>query len=86
MSNTLILPFIDQSSSFVNGFEAGQIWTALENGEAIQCRACHVQNEKLIHNMCEVFGLTEGYDADYYIESGSDGWVYLTVKKKIFLN
>lgn len=79
MSNTLILPFTDDSPSFTNGFEAGQIWTALQNGEEIDQRPCHAANEAMIQMICEHF------EAEYCIEPVTDGWIVLTVKKKDYL-
>lgn len=58
MNTTLLMPFFDESESFVNGFETGQIWEQIKNGEEIWKRPIHTSNEKQISAMCEMFGCT----------------------------
>lgn len=72
--NILIMPFIDESESFVNGFEAGQIWELLQAGEMIESRPCHLSNKEQIKMICELF------NCNYMIEDIADGWAILTVK------
>lgn len=83
MNNTLLMPFIDESESFTNGFECGQIWEKISQGERLEKYLCHNENEEQIKMICEGFGV------EYYFEEAkergkssiySSGWMYLTIK------
>lgn len=52
------MPFVDESESFTNGFECGQIWDKFERGEELQNYLCHTDNEKQIRKMAATFGKT----------------------------
>lgn len=74
MGNTLLMPFIDESESFTNGFECGQIWQRISEGETIERQIVHRENEKQIEFICRTFGVECGIDII------DDTWSYLTVK------
>lgn len=74
MSNMLLMPFIDESPSFTNGFECGQVWQMIEEGETIERRLVHVENIEQIKLICRSFGVECGIDI------ADDTWCYLTVK------
>lgn len=71
----LLMPFTDGSEAFTNGFECGQIWEMLKNGESITDRYVHVENRKQIEMICEF------YKADYLIMDCplTEYWVVLNV-------
>lgn len=86
MRNTLLMPFIDESESFTNGFECGQIWEKISQGETLEKYLCHDENEEQIKMICESFGV------EYYFEQAkekgkssiySTGWSYLTIKSSL---
>lgn len=52
----LIMPFKDQSKSFTNGFECGQIWEKMENGVEFKMYPIHYENIKQIQMMADRFG------------------------------
>ena len=86
MNNTLLMPFIDESESFTNGFECGQIWEKISQGETLEKYLCHSENEEQIKMICESFGVE--YHFEEAREKGkssiySTGWLYLTVKSCI---
>lgn len=75
MENVLLMAFIDESESFVNGFETGQIWEQLKEGMSIEKRACHTSNQEQLKAMCEMF------ECNYCFEDSEvEGWFWLTVK------
>jgi hypothetical protein len=74
MSNVLLMPFIDESESFANGFECGIIWNKIEEGETLNGHLIHVENIKQIEMICSSFGVDCG------IEIVDDTWAYLTIK------
>jgi hypothetical protein len=76
-SNILLMPFLDESSNYVNGFEAGQIWELLQQGEMIESRLCHLENKQQIEMICETFS------CNYFIEDVASGWIVLNVKPTI---
>lgn len=83
MSNTLLMPFIDNSESFTNGFECGQIWEKISQGETLDNYLCHTENEEQIILICESFGVS--YKFEEVREHGKSslyqtGWSYLSVK------
>lgn len=74
MDSSLIMAFIDESPSFAHGFEIGQIWEKLKDGESFRGYACHSANREQIIKMCELF------ECNYTIEETSmEEWIYLTV-------
>lgn len=67
-----LVPFDDESASFVNGFEAGIIWSEMQRGDAIaQDTPVHEANLVLLQRMADA----SGYD----MEAGEirDGWVFV---------
>ncbi len=83
MNNTLLMPFIDESESFTNGFECGQIWEKISQGEILEKYLCHSENEEQIKMICESFGVK--YHFEEAKERGkssiySSGWMYLSTK------
>lgn len=72
--NTLLMPFIDESESFTNGFECGIIWNKIGEGEILESHLIHTGNIKQIEMICQSFGV------DFGIEEVGDGWSYLTTK------
>jgi hypothetical protein len=78
MSNTLLMPFIDASESFTNGFECGQIWQRVSDGESFERCLIHSCNVEQIKMICESFGVK------YSIKKSSDSeWSLLTVTSVI---
>jgi len=74
MSNILLMPFTDESCSFTNGFECGQIWEKLQSAENLDRYLIHTCNISQIQKIAEVF-LTE-------LEVEQIGeWSYITTKK-----
>jgi hypothetical protein len=75
MSNTLLMPFVDESESFTNGFECGQVWQRISDGESFERCLIHKCNEKQIEMICESFGVK------YLIQKSADPeWSLLTVE------
>lgn len=75
MSNTLLMPFIDESQSFTHGFECGQIWQRVSDGESFERCLIHSCNTEQIKMICESFGV------QFNIQKSSDPeWALLTVK------
>jgi hypothetical protein len=72
--NTLLMPFIDESESFTNGFECGQIWQMISEGDIIGRHLVHRENIEQIELICRSFGV------DFGIDIADDTWAYLTVK------
>lgn len=68
----LLMPFVDESESFTNGFECGQIWEILSKGESITDKWIHQENTKQVEMMCRRFMYS------CTIEYVSDGWSKLT--------
>lgn len=73
MSDTLIMPFIDESKSFTEGFECGMIWGLIKSGECLDNHPIHNVNVEQVKMICETFG------ADYSITGFCDGWSSLSV-------
>lgn len=74
MSNVLIMPFLDKGESFTNGFECGQIWNKIEEGEVLEGYLIHTENIEQIKLICRTFGVECG------IEICNEEWAYLTIK------
>lgn len=74
-----LVPFPDQSNSFVHGFEAGMIWNRMEAGETpidFTGMPLHSENRDVLQRMAAA----RGYDLR--IESDRDGWITGTFEKK----
>lgn len=73
--NILLMPFVDQSENFTNGFECGQIWEQMIEEKEISNRPVHSVNVKQIELMCEHFGY------EFSVTDCEDGcWHFLTCK------
>jgi hypothetical protein len=72
--NTLLMPFLDESESFTNGFECGQIWQRVSEGETFDKQLIHTENKEQIEMICRSFGV------DFGIIEYNETWAYLTVK------
>ena len=78
MENTLLMPFLDESESFTNGFECGQIWQRVSDGESFERCLIHTCNIEQIKLICESFGVL------YKIDNSSDSeWSLLSVSSAI---
>lgn len=73
----LLFPFIDQSETFVLGFEAGQLYDELKTGKPIKQRTIHTSNVQQIRIMAEAMGY-----AGFFEDTGIEGWSYATLKPK----
>lgn len=72
MSNKLLMPFIDESESFVHGFECGQIWEKMSEGQQLIAYLFHSENIDQVHLICEHF------KCEYVISPFDETWSYLT--------
>jgi hypothetical protein len=74
-----LVPFPDESQSFVHGFEAGMIWRRMNAGEAVigglDEIALHVENEEVFRRM----GAAHGYTVD--VLPPRDGWITVMFTK-----
>lgn len=73
----LLISFEDQSPSFVHGFEAGQIWEAMQDEKPEIGKIVHTANMDLISQMAARAG--------YVIEltsSGMDEWTNLRAYRR----
>lgn len=52
-----LMPFIDESESFVHGFECGQIWQKLQGGNSFVGYTIHTENSAQIQMICDHFKL-----------------------------
>jgi len=77
MKHCLLVPFDDESFSFTNGFECGQIWQELQNGNDIKKRLSHTCNRNQIRLICEFF------NCSFSFEAISEEWDYLTTELNI---
>lgn len=72
----MVFAFPDDSASFVNGFEAGMIWAAIERGDNPIDRGfdegfpIHVENVEIAQRMAQ----SRGYRLETR-ECGAEGWV-----------
>jgi len=72
-----IVSFPDQSSSFVNGFEAGMVWQRMQAGEEVIDRGTpyHFANCEVFHRMADA----AGYDIECSDrEDEASEWVEVT--------
>ena len=74
MNNILLMSFLDESETYVLGFECGQLWEKISNGEVMEDRAIHTKNKQQIIMMCESFG------CDFEITDYDEEWCFLTIK------
>lgn len=51
----LIMPFVDESESFVHGFECGIIWEKIKSSERLYEHLFHVENSAQVQMMCDAF-------------------------------
>ena len=72
----LVVTFTDDSQSFTNGFEAGQLWEAMKRCEPTIEKTVHTANKDTIHRMAHA----EGYDVDW-TSSDLPEWSYLILTK-----
>lgn len=68
-----LMPFFDKSDAFTEGFECGQIWERIKNGETFVGQPIHVKNIPQIELICEMYGVTPE------IEIYCDTWACMTV-------
>jgi hypothetical protein len=69
--NILIMPFMDESESYTNGFEAGQLWEQMSSSIPIKDRAVHSDNAEQIKLICDHFGY------QYKLDFSGEGWQIL---------
>lgn len=79
MEKNLLMPFIDESESFVLGFECGQIWDKLQfikeldmSGSRINNRPIHIENSAQIQAICDYF------EVKCFITPLNEEWASLT--------
>jgi len=72
--NTLLMPFIDESESFTNGFECGQVWEKISEGDCFERHLIHTENINQIKMICDSFGV------ECLIDDYNETWSYLTTK------
>jgi hypothetical protein len=72
--NTLLMPFLDKSENFTNGFECGIVWNKIEEGETLERHLIHEENIHQIEMICKSFGV------EAEIEVTENGWAYLTLR------
>jgi hypothetical protein len=77
--NNLLMPFIDESESFTNGFECGQIWEKLQfikelnmHGSRIKDYLIHLENSAQIQAICDHF------EVKCFITALNEEWANLT--------
>lgn len=76
-----LVPFPDQSASFVHGFEAGMIWQRMIKGEPQiggfdDEIAAHFENAAVFRKMADA----QGYDLD--LSDFGNGWIIATFTKR----
>ncbi|NSZ57795.1 hypothetical protein FY145_07095 [Agrobacterium tumefaciens] len=75
-----LVPFPDQSESFVLGFEAGMIWMRMVKGEShiggLNEIATHAGNEEVFMRMAAA----QGYDLQ--VSQAGDGWIIAEFTKR----
>lgn len=72
----LVVSFTDDSESFTNGFEAGQIWESMKRHDPTIEKTVHTANKETIVRMAHA----EGYDVDW-TTSDIPEWSYLILTK-----
>jgi hypothetical protein len=74
---SLIVSFPDQSASFVHGFEAGKLDTAMACGVWADIEVTtHTENHEVIRRLA----IAQGWEVEFK-PSDVDGWEYATLKK-----
>lgn len=66
------MPFIDESPSFVHGYECGTISQKLQDGNRLIKYLCHIENSAQIQMICDL------YKIKCFITVIDDTWGYLT--------
>lgn len=72
--DALLMPFLDSSETFTLGFECGQIWEKIQEGETLNKYPVHTKNKEQIELICKSFGVEA--EIDYVNED----WSQLTTK------
>jgi hypothetical protein len=72
-----LMPFDDESESFTNGFECGQMFNTLESGKDIDKKITHTVNRNQLRKMCELFNY------EFSFEALNEEWDYFTAKLNI---
>lgn len=75
----LLMEFLNDSDSFCHGFEAGQIWERVKQGDIIEDQPIHKANEEQIRSVMK------SYQCEYVIIEIDDHWSLLTMKSAINL-
>lgn len=71
---TMVMPFIDQSDKFCQGFECGQIWEQMKMNKNFDHYLFNVKNKDQIEMMCRRFNYS------FMIETMDEWWCYLTAE------
>ena len=75
---TLVLPFIDQSPSFVNGWEAATLWTKMEAGDATISGYFHSTND----DMLLLMAARRGYFATLERYEDAPEWSHMEFRRR----
>lgn len=51
------MPFIDESPSFVHGYECGMIAQMLKDGNSLIGYLCHTENSAQIQMICDLYNI-----------------------------
>lgn len=70
---SLVLKFIDQSTSFTYGFECGLIWQQLKDGKEITRYMVNAENREQIDQIAQAIG------KQAYFDEVAVGWLYVTI-------
>lgn len=73
----LLMPFLDESETFVLGFECGQTWQRVQDGETFEGTLIHTKNVEQIKMICNTFL------CNYVIEKLCENWSVLNVKSQL---
>lgn len=68
------MPFIDPSETFTLGFECGQLWEKIQEGEVFNNYPVHTKNKEQIELICRSFGV------DSELIYVNEDWSQLTTK------
>lgn len=79
------MPFIggNKGELFVRGFECGQVWEMVKEGQMLKRKLIHRLNIPQISVLLETFGL-EG-NIELASEHEDEEWAYLTIKSVVKL-
>ncbi len=72
----LIVAFTDESGSFTNGFEAGQIWESMKRCDSTIEKTVHTENEETIRRMAHA----EGYEIEWTVSEIPE-WSFMVLTK-----